>query len=67
MTANGFTVDPLRCTFAGTTCPSVTADIKSGSGSLSGGLTSTLNVSLSAVVTDCSGTGTDLLTYTASQ
>lgn len=67
MTANGFTIDPHTCTFPSTTCPSVTADIKSGSGSLTGGIGATLNVALTAEVTDCSGTGTDLLTYTASQ
>jgi hypothetical protein len=41
-------------------------DIKSGNGSLAGPLSATLNVALTAVVTDCAGTGTDLLTYTAS-
>jgi hypothetical protein len=66
VTASGFTLDPLKCTFASSTCPSVTADIKSGNGSLTGAVQSTLNVALTAVVTDCAGTGTDLLSYTGS-
>jgi hypothetical protein len=65
VSASGLTLDPLVCTFASTTCPTVTADIKSGSGSLTGPLSATLNLALTAVVTDCAGTGTDLLTYTA--
>ena len=44
----------------------MTVDIKSGNGSLTGPLSTTLNVALTAEVTDCAGTGTDLLTYTAS-
>jgi hypothetical protein len=67
VTASGLTVTPLVCSFASTTCPTVTADIKSGNGSIVGTLNATLNVALTAVVTDCAGTGTDLLTYTASE
>jgi hypothetical protein len=66
VSASGLTVTPLVCSFASSTCPTVTVDIKSGNGSLAGPLSATLNVALTAVVTDCAGTGTDLLTYTAS-
>lgn len=67
VTASGLTIVPLKCTYASTTCPAVTADIKSGNGSLSSGLAATLTIAITAVVTDCGGTGTDLVTFTSSQ
>jgi len=67
VTGSGFTVVPMTCSFAGQTCPTITANIQSGNGSLTGGLASTLQVAVTVLVTDCAGTGTDLLTYTASQ
>ena len=66
VSASGLTLMPLVCSFASSTCPTVTVDIRSGNGSLTGPLNATLNVALTAQVTDCAGTGTDLLTYTSS-
>ena len=61
----GLWTGTLTSTFASATCPTVTADIKSGSGSLTGPLSATLNLALTAVVTDRADSGTDLLAYSA--